>query len=229
VAGTATPNATAVIKLDSSVILDLHFYFLNFDEHPCSDSFNGKLDASAASTQSFFQSDFLGMLRSVLTGDGGVALGTITYEDLRNHPELDGLDVANAPALLALGAHDDGVNVFFVRSLSPVGLQAYAPTPGPASLAGTRGSGVVIGLDTLCYRSWQDVARLTAHEVARYMGLYDVVEIDDTAASPKRDPIAEDHVSGIDPAANLMFYSELGGTTLTDQQRDILSRSPVLR
>jgi hypothetical protein len=225
VPGTATPSATAAIKLDTSVILDLHFYFLNFDEHPCADSFNGKLDATAASTASFFQSDFLVMLRSVLAIDGGVALGTLTYEDLRDHPDLDGLDVANAPALLALGSHDVGVNVFFVRTLSPVGLQAFAPSPGPAGLAGTRGSGVVIGLDTLCYRSWQDVARLTAHEIARYMGLYDIVEADDPVHH--LDPISDDNGPGSD--ANLMFYSELGGTTLSDGQRDILSRSPVLR
>lgn len=219
--GTATPSATAVIKLDTSAILDLHFYFLDFDEHPCSDKFeNGKLDATTASTAGFFQSDFLGMLRGVLTNNGGLKLGAITYEDLRNHPDLDALDLANAPALLALGAHDVGVNVFFVRSLSPVGLQAYAPSPGPAGLAGTRGSGVVIGLDTLCYRSWQEVARLTAHEIARYMGLYDNVEIDQNV-----DPILDSDTS----SSNLMFYSELGGTDLSNGQRDILSRSPVLR
>jgi hypothetical protein len=228
VPGTATPTATAVIKLDASVILDLHFYFLNFDEHPCADKFeNGKLDATTASSASFFQNDFIGMLRSVFATHGGIALGTLTYEDLRDHPDLDGLDLANVPALLALGTHDVGVNVFFVRSLSPVGPQAYAPTPGPAGLAGTRGSGVVIGLDTLCYRSWQDVARLTAHEIARYMGLYDIVEIDSTDAFPKRDPVDDNDGAGSN--ANLMFYSELGGTDLSDKQRDILSRSPVLR
>src|SRR6185437_1424555 len=34
--GTATPRVTAVLKLDTSVLLDLHFYFLDFDEFPCS-------------------------------------------------------------------------------------------------------------------------------------------------------------------------------------------------
>jgi hypothetical protein len=220
--GTATPAATAVIKLDSSVILDLHFYFLNLDEHPCGDSFNGKLDASTASTQSFFQSDFLGKLRSVFA-NGGIALGTLTYEDLRDHPDLDGLELANAPALLALGTHPVGINVFFVRTLSPVGLQAIGPSPGPAGLAGTRGSGVVIGVDTLCYRGWQDLARLTAHELARYMGLYENVEIDPTHT----DPISDDDDD--DPSTNLMFYSELGGAALSAGQRDILTRSAVLR
>ena len=227
--GTATPTATAVIKLDPrnqppSVILDLHFYFLNLDEHPCAAMFEpaGKLDASTASTEPFFQTEYLGMLRSVFA-NGGVPLGAVTYEDLRDHPDLDGLDQANAPALLALGSHAVGVNVFFVRTLSPVGLQAIGPSPGPAGLANTRGSGIVIGVDSLCYRSWSDLARLTAHEVARYMGLYDNVEIDPTHTDPIRD-----NDDG-DPSTNLMFYSELGGFSLSPDQRDILTRSPVLR
>lgn len=222
--GSATPSATAVIKLDTSVILDLHFYFLNFDEHPCLASFGGQLDAATAGTKTFFQTDYLGELRSVFA-HAGVALGTITYEDLRNHPDLDGLDAANAGSLFSLGSHAVGINVFFVRTLSPVGLQALGPAPGPAGLAGTPGSGIVIGADTLCYRSWSDVARLTAHELARYMGLYDNVEIDDTAAAPRRDPIRDSDVSN----ANLMYFSELGGTDLSPGQRDVLSRSPVLR
>jgi hypothetical protein len=218
--GTATPQVTAVIKLDASVILDLHFYFLDFDDHPCAAAFGGALDAGTASTAAFFQNDFLGMARQVFA-HGGIALGTLTYEDLRDHPDLDGLDIANAPALLSLGAHDVGVNVFFVRSLSPIGLQAFGPTPGPAGLGKTSQSGVIVSLDTLCYRSWAEVARLTAHEIARYMGLYDNVELDETHL----DPIADSDGS----SDNLMFYSELGGTDLSPGQRDILGRSPVLR
>jgi hypothetical protein len=218
--GTATPQVTAVIKLDSSVILDLHFYFLNFEAHPCSAAFAGTLDASVASSAAFFQNDFLSMTRQVFAR-GGVALGTLTYEDLLDNPDLDGLDIVDAPALFKLGAHDVGVNVFFVRSLSPVGLQAYGPNPGPAGIAKSSQSGVIVSLDTLCYRSWADVARLTAHEVARYMGLYDNVELDSTHV----DPILDSDGS----SENLMFYSELGGIDLSPGQRDILSRSPVLR
>lgn len=217
--GTATPTATAVIKLDPSVILDLHFYFLNFDEHPCAAAFEGQLDASTASTKAFFQHEYLLTLRGVFA-QAGVALGTLTYEDLRDHPDLDGLDVVNAPALLALGTHEVGINVFFVRSLSPIGLQAYAPLPGPAGLAGTRGSGIIIGLDTLCYRDWTTLARTTARELARYMGLYDNLAIDG-----QLDPIRDSDAS----SSNLMFYSEFGGTDLSAGQRNILGRSAVLR
>jgi len=220
--GTATPIVTAVIKLDASVILDLHFYFLNFDDHPCAAGFGsgGTLNAARANAATFFQNDFLGKLRQVFAR-GGVALGTLSYQDLFDHPDLDGLDISNAAALLALGKHDVGINVFFVRSLSPVGLQAFGPNPGPAGLGGTSQSGVIIALDTLCYRTWNDLARLTAHELARYMGLYDNVELDPA----QHDPISDSDGT----SANLMFYSEFGGADLSQGQRDILSRSPVLR
>ena len=65
------------------------------------------------------------------------------------------------------------------------------------------------------------LARLTAHEIGRYMGLSHNVEVD-----PRwRDGIDDSDAS----PANLMFYSELGGTDLSPGQRAILQRSPVLR
>jgi hypothetical protein len=220
--GTATPTVTAVVKLGTSVILDLHFYFLDFDDFPCSMAAFGAntFGAMPAETATFFQTDFLGSMRSAFAA-GGVALGSIDYADLLDHPDLDGLDISNASALLSLGEHADGVNVFFVRSLSPAGLQAFGPNPGPAGLANTAQSGVIIPLDTLCYRAWSDVARVAAHEIARYMGLYDNVEIDQVHV----DPIDDSDQS----SSNLMFYSELGGTDLSPGQRTILSRSVVLR
>jgi hypothetical protein len=221
--GTNTPTTTAVVKLDDGILLDLHFYFLNFEAHPCSDAFGGaSLDAKLAGTASFFQHDFVGELRAVFS-NGDVALGTMTYEDVLDHPELDGLDVGDVASLLSLGRDGLGVNVFFVRTLSPVGLQAFGPPgPGPAGIGGTSQSGIVIGLDTLCYRSWSQLARITAHEIARYMGLYNNVEL---AHDDWTDPI--DH--GTTGATNLMFYSEFGGTDLSAGQQQILSRSVVLR
>lgn len=220
--GNATPTVTAVVKLDSSVILDLHFYFLNFEDHPCASKFgtSGVLNATTAASQPFFQTQFLATMRTIFSS-GGVALGTLTYEDLLDSPDLDGLDIANAGELLKLGAHPVGVNVFFVRSISPGGLQAYGPNPGPAGLSKTAQSGVIIALDSLCYRDWNQVARVAAHEVARFMGLYDNVEIDPS----QTDPISDSDTS----TNNLMFYSELGGISLSTGQREILSRSPVLR
>ena len=224
-AGSAIPHVTAVVKMDPAVFLDLHFHFLDLADHPCAQAFGGvTLDASAAASASFFQNDFLGGLRTVFDG-GGVALGASTFDNITKHGDLDGLDVQDAGSLLALGTYDTGINVFFVRTLSPVGLQAFGPNPGPAGLAGTRQSGIVIGVDTLCYRSWTQLARLTAHELARYMGLYHNVELEVGQHPSWRDPIADSD----DASSNLMFFSEIGGIDLSAGQREILTKSAVLR
>ena len=225
--GTATPVVTAVAKLDSSVILDLHFFFLNLEDHPCAQAFDGgMLNAKVAVTGETFQGQFVEALRSDVASSG-VALGTLTYEDVLDHPDLDGPALANVNDLLKLGTHSVGINVFFVRSMSPAGVQAFGPNPGPAGLASTSTpdgglqSGVIISLDSLCNESWQEVARLTTHELARYMGLYDNVELDGN-----EDPILDSD----DSPANLMYFSEAGGgVTLSTNQRLILGRSPVLR
>lgn len=220
-AGTAIPKITAVVRTGSGGSLDLHLHFLDLTDHPCRASFkNTRLDATTA-REAFFQQDFLGRINTIFT-TGFIPIGNVTYDDIIDHPDLDSLDVSNAGALLALGKYDRGINIFFVRSISPVGLQAFGPSPGPAGLARTRGSGIVIGVDTLCYRSWHQLARLTAHEIARYMGLHHNVEPD----ARWHDPIDDSDTS----PSNLMFYSELSnGTELSSGQRDILMRSAILR
>ena len=219
--GSAIPKITAVVRIGSGGSLDLHLHFLDLADHPCKDAFgNQTLDAKTAASETFFKDDFLAPLRAIFTR-GGVSFGSITYHDVKDKPELDGLDVANAGELLMLGKQSKGINVFFVRTLSPVGLQAFAPGPGPAGLARTTKSGIVIGVDTLCYRSWQQLARLTAHEIARYMGLHHNI----TTSMKWRDPIDDSD----DSPSNLMFFSELGGSELSTGQLDILTRSPVLR
>jgi hypothetical protein len=216
------PAVTAVVRLGSPAILDLHFHFLDLGAHPCEGAFGApRLDKTSAQTEASFQKDYLGNLRTILREDAELNLeGTVTYDDIAR-PDLDGLEIKTAGKLLELGTYDRGINVFFVRSLSPAGIQAFGPNPGPAGVGGTARSGIIISVDTLCYRSWNQLARLTAHEIARYMGLYQNVEV-----GGQLDPIDDSDAS----TNNLMFYSELGiGTVLSAGQREILHRSPVLR
>lgn len=225
--GSAIPRVTAIMKMDGGVILDLHFYFLDLEDHPCEDepTLGGvRLDAARAQQATFFQTEFLGQLRTIFAS-GGIALGEVTYEDVRGQARLDGLQVASVGSLFELGAHATGINVFFVRTMSPVGIQAFGPNPGPAGLAGTQRSGIAVGVDTLCYRSWEGLARITAHEIARYMGLYRNVELDVAQHPTWRDPIDD----STDSPQNLMFFSEKGGIELSHGQRSILTRSAVLR
>jgi hypothetical protein len=223
--GTAIPTVTGVVRIGTGTLLDLHFYFLDLTDHPCAAAFgDARLDKARAETAPYFQTDYIGQLRTIFEG-AGISIGTITYHNLDTHPELDGIDLDSVGALLALGDHIGGVNVFFARTLSPVGLQAFGPNPGPGGLARTQRSGIVVGVDTLCYRSWQQLARQTAHELARYMGLFHNVEVGAATNPTWRDPIGDSD----DSPNNLMFFSELGGMELSPDQQNILLRSPVLR
>jgi hypothetical protein len=217
------PKVTAVVRIGSGGSLDLHLHFLDLQDHPCAAAFKDlTLNAATAANEEFFRGGFLVKLGAILSSSANITIASVTYDDILDHPDLDTLDVTRAGQLLKLGTNPRGINVFFVRSLSPAGIQAFGPGPGPAGLGGTKRSGIVIGIDSLCYRSWDDLARLTAHEIARYMGLYHNVEVN----SQRTDPIDDSN----EQPDNLMFYSGLGGGEfLSDKQKRILVRSPVLR
>jgi hypothetical protein len=230
VTGSATPRLTAITKLGDGTVLDLHFYFLDLSQHPCDAALGGTLNAaSAAHAESEFQKQYLMQLRLIFASVG-ISLGNRTYDDVpAGHADLDGLDAADLPSLLSLSTRPSGVNVFFVRTITPVGLQALSgggDNPGDPSF-GSPTSGVAVGVDTMCYRSWEDLARVTAHGIARHMGLFRNVEPDGLHVDPIADTPAPDKTGS--EKTNLMYFSEFGGSTLTDGQEDILRRSPVLR
>jgi hypothetical protein len=226
--GSAIPQVTAVVQLNPErrMLLDLHFFFLDLTDHPCGGvSDDVTLSASTAENSASFRG-FLGELRTLFFG-ADINIDHITYDDILDHWELDSLDVADAGNLLRLGKFANGINVFFVRSLSPIGIQAFGPNPGPAGLAGTRQSGIAIALDTLCYRNWSVIAGITAHELARYMGLFHNVELEVGMHPAWRDQIPDNDFD--DPRNNLMFFSENGKTGLSRDQRRMLTRSAVLQ
>lgn len=224
--GNAIPQVTAVVQLEAGVILDLHFFFTDLSDHPCvaqATSSNAPLDARSAKDAASFQNLYMRPLKEVFEA-AGLVISDPTYEDVKDNRELDALNVADAGKLLKLGHYATGINIFFVRSLSPIGVPAYGPNPGPAGLGGTQQSGIIISLDTLCYRDWSTLARLTAHEIGRYMGLYHNIELETKQHDTWRDQLDSD-----DSSNNLMFFSELGGRELSAGQRAVLRRSGVLR
>jgi hypothetical protein len=218
--GTALPRVRALYKVDSGATLDLHFHFLDLAEHPCVAAFErARLDASAAPASDVFAA-FVADIDAVFAS-AGIHVGDVTYRDITDREDLDGLDRDRAGDLFALADRATGVNVFLVRSIAPAGVQVLVGgTPGPPRTPGTRASGIAIGVDTLCYRGWSELARIVAHGVGRQMGLY-----------YNRD--GEGNLDAIpdsdDLSSNLMFFSDLGGTALSDGQREVLRRYPGLR
>jgi hypothetical protein len=231
--GSATPRLRASLRTGpvnnngiptDNAVLALHFHFLDLTDHPCrAGQFAGApgketLNAENVRSSDKFLDGYVRELRSIFQG-AGVALGSITYDDLKDTPSLDNVTPENLRALLALGRYATGINVFLVRGISPVGVVAMGPTPGTAGVKGTSASGVVISLEPLCYGSWSQLARTTAHQLARYMGLF-----------PNRDVAGVlDPISDTDGSAdNLMFFSEGGGTKFSAGQRSILVASPMV-
>jgi hypothetical protein len=219
--GTAIPSITAIYKLDDAATLDLHLHFARLDEHPC--ALASGLTAEAAQTDPGFQG-YLAELTQILAG-AGVEVGTVTYAPYAIPPDerfdLDGLRSQDLPRLLRLAEGDTGINVFLTRSISPGGVQSLSGgQPGPPSLPATRASGVAVAMDTLCYRDYAALARVTAHQLAQYMGLFRNRE-----PAGALDPIPDSD----DNPSNLMFYSEFGGTTLSPGQAQVLRRYPGLR
>lgn len=219
--GSGVPRVTVFYKLDSARRLDLHLYFLDLAGHPCEGALDvAGLDATTAAASPAFQGEYLAHLR-VLIESAGLAVGEITYTDITDRPELDGLSREDIGRLVRLSTAPSGVSVFFVRSIEPEGIQALVSgAPGPPMVPGTISSGVALSLDSICYRSWESVARLTAHAIGRQIGLYRNLEPDGYT-----DPIPDSDTS----PDNLLFFSEFGGDQLSDGQRVVLSLYPGLR
>ena len=218
--GTAVPRLRVLYKIDTSATLDLHFAFLDLADHPCAEAFDvGRLDAAAAQQSQAFR-DYLAQVSEVFAS-AGVHLGEVTYRDITDRDDLDGIEQDRAGDLFSLATEETGVTVFFVRSIAPAGVQAVVGgTPGPPLTAGSRGSGVAIGADTLCYRDWPALSRITAHAIARQMGLY-------YNRAPDGNP---DTIEDSDELpANLLFFSDQGGVELSEGQRKVLRRYPGLR
>lgn len=130
--------------------------------------------------------------------------------------------MAEAGELFAQPQPGRGISVYLMRTLSPAGLElAVGGTPGPP-FAGTRASGIAISAATLCYRDWRYLARITAHGLARYMGLY---RNRDPGPAFAVDPLVDSPTDN----SNLMYWSSELGTELSNEQREVLRGSPVLR
>ena len=223
--GTVVPKINVVYKLDDATALDLNFIFLNLADHPCAANFDGGvLNATSAPVSASFAA-YISALREIF-GAAQIVIDNITYTDLATRADLDGLRDTELASLLAESTASSGINVFFTRSISPLGVQALiGGTPGPPNISGTPASGIAIAVDTACYREWgvagpQSLPRITAHAIARYMGLFRNRE-----PTGWQDPIPDSDAS----ADNLMFFTEYGGVELSIGQAQVLRLYPGLK
>lgn len=218
--GTAIPKVTVFYKRDTSRTLDLDFYFLDLVDHPCNSEFGVEtLNAANAAVATTFQDVYLAEFEDILA-QANIDTGIIRYHDV-DRADLDGLVGNDINDLLRLAENDSGVAIFFVRSLEPSGVQALiGGVPGPPLSPRTSASGIAISADTLCYRSWTKLARVTAHSAATQMGLWNNRDPDGIP-----DPISDTEGT----TDNLMFFGEFGGTSLTPGQVNVLGRYPGLR
>ncbi len=218
--GTAVPEVTVYYKMDTARTLDLNFYFLDLSDHPCSGNFGVEtLNASNAAVAGTFQDEYLVEVENILA-QANINVGIVRYADIER-ADLDGLVGSDKKDLLRLSDNSNGLAIFFVRSMEPSGVQTViGGVPGPPRLPGTSASGIAISADTLCYRSWTRLARVSAHAAVTQMGLWNNRDPEGI-----QDPIADTEGS----TDNLTFFGEFGGTDLTPGQVNVLGRYPGLR
>jgi hypothetical protein len=137
---------------------------------------------------------------------------------------------------LSAGVDDSGINLFLVSDMDFI-LGVSGGIPGALGVHGTPTSGVAVALDAAGDRA----VAVVMHEIGHQMGLFHTSELDGRRVEPLGDTPgcgAERDSDGdglLDPsecqgagADNLMFWAG-SGTKLSAQQREVLSRSLILR
>ncbi len=222
--GTAVPEVSVHYKLKESRVLDLTFYFADFEDHPCQDNMTGEtLTALSAEDSNAFQEEYLKEIADIF-GRANIIIGPqVTYKDVNpKRPDLDGItNEQDLRSLFRTAENTQGIAIFLVRSLPFDGVQTLGTTiPGPPRTPGSSSSGIAVSMDALCYRSWNSLARVTAHSIAGQMGLWN-----NRDAAGIADPISDSDRS----TNNLMYFGEFGDTELSAGQSRVLGLYPGLR
>lgn len=185
----------------------------------------------------------------------GITLGTVSYEDV-NSEALSSIDSTEGPdsefaELMTLAPDGRALHVFYVEQISdPTLADGYVlgglagGTPGPATVGGTRASGV--GISTLDLRTAPRFKAFSAaHETLHFLGLFHTTEADgqvlepisDTPSCPIENDTDSDGLLSYQECAaldgnNIMFWISDGSRTeitATAGQRYVVMRNPLLR
>jgi hypothetical protein len=228
-------------------ILDLNLFYVGGGESSIAGGFHPG-DAAVATMISELRSGYaaigleLGAVREYdVTGALREELSVIETRDVlddQGNPidvELLGLDQLFQ---LSAGLDDGGINLFLVSDMGFI-LGVSGGIPGALGVHGTPTSGVAVALDT--NGNGDRFVATAMHEISHQMGLFHTSELDgrvfeplgDTASCGKgrdRDGDGLLYPSECDGAGadNLMFWAG-SGSALSDQQREVLQRSLILR
>jgi hypothetical protein len=196
-------------------------------------------------------------LRPILSA-AGIALGTVRYFDpppaavsayrVIDSTEGPSSELAQMFATSA-GRTEQAINLFLIDRIAGASGDAYVTLgvsgglPGPPGVHGTIKSGVAVSFSEAVVGSGTTgqarVAQIAAHEIGHYLGLFHVREslapcrtgTGPTASAPCAPFGGGDVLADTAPSdtRNLMYWSSMGGTTLTAGQRHVLVRSALVR
>jgi hypothetical protein len=199
----------------------------------------------------------LARLRPILAA-AGITLGTVQYHDLppaavSAFRVIDSVEGPSSELSLMFATSRDrterALNVFLIDRIAGSSSEAYVTLgvaggiPGPPGVHGTPRSGIavsygesVVGTGTA---GETRVAQIMAHEIGHYLGLFHVREslppcragTGPTESAPCAPFGGGDVLADTSPSdtRNLMYWSAMGGTTLTAGQRYVLVRSALVR
>lgn len=193
-------------RIDTPAALKLNFYFHR----------NQAWRAASISHESGFQEMFHEMQNIFSLAQ--VRLIQNSFNDLGS--ESEELHIFNVEDAFEQTVHDDGMNILVSNKSGVLGFSGGIS--GPALLAGTSSSGVVLfrRIDETP-RGW---ALTLSHEMGHYLGLYH---------SGSFDSFIGDHLSDTDPTdlANLMFSHrdpKVSSVTLTPNQIRVIRSHPCM-
>ena len=166
--------------------VDIHFVFVGVDGEVPGLNATDAVDSTVLNTT-------LDRVEA-LWADLGLSVGVVTYEDfagdVATYNSVDG--AKEFGDLLRTSTSDDrAITVFLVSAITDndgatILGQAAGP-PGAAATGGTSKSGAVVTVGPLAESDTDTEARIIAHEVAHFMGLYHPTEKDGSAHDPLLD------------------------------------------
>lgn len=204
--GAVTVGCNALYRVQeptSAQTVDIHFVFVGVDgDVP-------DLNAYSAVDNALLNETLAGV--GELWAGLGLSVGTVTYEDFAGDVEtynsVDGaIEFGN---LLKTNTSDDrAVTLFMVGAITDddgatILGQAAGP-PGAPAIGGTSKSGAVVTVGFLADGDTDTEARIIAHEVGHFMGLFHPTEKDGSG----HDPLSDTPECTSDPDGNGTYASD---------------------